>query len=205
MLEVVSGILRDYQSAHGLRNVPIKTSLLVPFVEQRGHVDKIYLEKVEVEARNVLARVVKYRGATSTYSGQLDHALIQFPSNQNLCWTRFAVCKEMFHCMIDQQENDRVAKLGDLKKLTELLVADYTTVTGAFAPHEKEQQAELFALETLLPVEHRLALKPKVTDGVLSYLQIAERFKVPEFYTRFSFQPSYLGAMQALRGKLIEL
>lgn len=205
MLEVVSSILRDYHAAHDLRKVPIKTSFLSPFVEERGHVDKIYLERVDVAARNVLARVVKYRGATSTYSGQLDHAIIQFPSNQNQCWTRFAVCKEMFHCMIDQQDNDRVAKIDDLKKLTELLVADYTTITGAFAPYEKEQQAELFALETLLPVEHRLALKPLLDAGTLSYLQIADRFKVPEFYARFSFQPSYLQAMQALRGKLIDL
>lgn len=205
MLEVVSSILRQYNNDHGLQNVPIKVDWLIPYAEERGHVDKINLQEVDFDSENVVARVVKYRGEASPYSGQLNCANIQYPKDQNLCWRRFGVCKEIYHCMIDQLESDRVSTLEDLKKLTELLVADTTNITGSFPPFEKEQSAELFALETLLPVEHRLALKARIDDGILTYWQVADRFKVPEFYSRLAFQEGYLRATQALRGKLIEL
>lgn len=205
MLEVVSSILRQYKAEHGLRQVPIKTAFLKPYVEERGHVDRIELEEVDFEAKNIVARVIKYRGAPEVYAGQLDLAKIQFARNQNTCWRRFGVCKELFHCMIDQQMSDRVSTIENLRTLTEQLVADTTVITGAFPPIDKEQQAEFLALETLLPVEHRLVLETRLRTGDLTVFAIADRFKIPEFYVRLAFQQSYLAAARALRGKLINL
>ena len=204
MLEVVSSILRQYQKDHGLKRVPIKTALLCPYVEERGHVDRIILQEVDYDSKGVIARVVKYSGE-QPYSGQLSYAEIQYAKNQNLCWRRFAVCKEMFHCMIDHQDRDRIASVDSLKKLTDLFVADTTGLTGDFPPFEKEQTAELLALETLFPVEHRHALKLQVDNGEITHGQVAERFKIPEYYTQLAFQESYLRATTMLRGKLLDI
>lgn len=141
MLENVGNILKDYHSEHGLDmsddgGPPVRTSLLHPYIETRGVVDKIAIFEANIETTHIVAQVQKFQGETSPYSGTLDLARIYYAKNHNYCWRRFGVCKEMYHCMIDRTMADRVATVSSLTALLELLAADTTALTGNFAPPE---------------------------------------------------------------------
>lgn len=206
MLENVGNILQDYHSEHGIDlstegGPPVRTSLLHPYIEARGVVDKIAIFEANIETTHIVAQVQKFRGQTGPYSGVLDLAKIYYAKNHNYCWRRFAVCKEMFHCMIDRNMADRIATVETLTTLLELLAEDTTALTGDFAPLNREQEAELLALETLFPVEFRLDyLKIPANEEVIETL--SKQFRIPIKYARLACRPTYNQAVIGLRGRL---
>lgn len=209
MLENVGNILKDYHTEHGIDmsddgGPPVRTSLLHPYIESRGVVDKIAIFEANIETTHIVAQVQKYQGQTTPYSGTLDLAHIYYAKNHNYCWRRFGVCKEMYHCMIDRTMADRVATLASLTALLELLAADTTALTGNFAPLNREQEAELLALETLFPMEFRLDYleTPAPEEKVLS---LSEKFRIPLVYARLACRPTYNQAVIGLRGRLEDL
>lgn len=208
MLQVVSSILRVYHNDHAIdvsNEFPVRTALLHPYVEQRGVVDKINLFQANITTTLIVAKVQKFRGESSPYSGIQDIANIYYAGNFNVCWRRFGVCKEMFHCMIDRSEADRVATLESLQTLLELLAADTTALTGDFPPLDREQQAELLALETLFPVEFRLKYLDDPVKSKDEYLKISKNFRIPIEYAILACQPNYVKMCRQLRGRLLEL
>lgn len=208
MLENVGNILKDYHKDHGIvlgdDHPPVRTSLLHPYIEERGVVDRISIFEVDITTKSIVAKVQKFQGETGPYSGTLDLAKIYYAKNHNFCWRRFGVCKEMFHCMIDRNVADRITTLSSLTKLLDLLAADTTALTGNFAPLNREQEAELIALETLFPVEFRLDyLEEPASEGKI--LELSEAFRIPLVYTRLACRPTYNQAVIGLRGRLESL
>ncbi|MFN3711818.1 MAG: hypothetical protein ACK4S8_14820 [Alishewanella aestuarii] len=214
-LDVIGSILGEYKSRHGLRiaplghiptneQIPIRTRHLHELVVQRGHVDIIRLYEVDHPAQHIIAQVQKFTETTAMY-GSNEVAHIYFASNQNLCWRRFAVCKEMYHCMIDRLPHQRVATLKDLQHLMNLLAVNTTSITGTFPPYTNEQVAEIYALETLFPVEFRLAHEDDYTQGTLSSHDLAMMYRVPESYVQLAFSPVYFETVKLLRGRLFTL
>lgn len=215
MLEDVGSILRDYHSAHGIvvnktgqsrsEHSPVRTRLLHRFLEERGVVDQINIFEADISTERIVALVQKYKGQTTPYSGILDVANIYYAKNQNYCWRRFGVCKEMYHCMIDRTDTDRVASLDSLQTLLELLSADTSAITGEFAPLNREQEAELKALETLFPVEYRQAYISNPIKNPEEYSHLARAFRIPLEYARLACQPNYVKTVTQLRGRLLDL
>lgn len=210
MLEIVSSVLDSYNSAHPISRAnefPIRTTLLRPLVEERGVVDKIYIYEADVETKNIVTQVEKYRGQHSVYSGIQDIGNIYYAPNHSKCWQRFGICKEMFHCMIDRTQGSMVSEISDLLKLFEMLVNDTTALTGDFAPLESEQRAELLALETLYPVEYRQHFleEPEQDKAPEFYMSMAQEFRIPYEYAVLACQPTYVRACTRLRGRLLDL
>ncbi len=209
MLENVGNILKDYHEEHSLDlsssdYPPVRTSLLHPYIEARGVVDRIGIYEADIETKHIVALVQKFQGETGPYSGTLDLAKIYYAKNHNYCWRRFGVCKEMFHCMIDRTMADRVATTKSLTTLLELLAADTTALTGDFAPLNREQEAELLALETLFPVEFRTDYLEKSADED-TIKAFAKQFCIPEEYARLACRPTYNQAVIRIRGRLEDL
>ena len=208
MLQVVSSILSEYHAKHGINHrdeFPVRTTLLNPFVEERGVVDKINILEANIETEVIVAQVQKFKGQQSVYSGMQDIANIYYAANFNVCWRRFGVCKEMYHCMIDRSDADRVATVETLQSLLELLAADTTALIGDFPPLDREQEAELMALETLFPVEFRQTyLENPITDNEV-YENIAKQFRIPIEYAIVACQPNYVRTCTQLRGRLLAI
>lgn len=215
MLEIVSSILEHYNSVHPINRddeFPIRTTLLPPFVEPRGVVDKINVFEADVTTENIVTQVEKYDGETSVYSGIQDVGNIYYAPNHSKCWQRFGICKEMFHCMIDRREDSMVSTTDDLLKLFELLVNDTSAVTGDFGPLTSEQKAEFMALETLYPVEYRQGFLTAGDDAKIEeigdhdfYMTAAKEFGIPFEYAILACQPSYVRTCTRLRGRLLDL
>ncbi len=210
MLEVVGSILRDYSRQHGITldrdtHPPVRTSLLHRFVEERGVVDQINIFEADVVSDRIVALVQKFKGQTSPYSGLLDVANIYYAKSHNYCWRRFGVCKEMYHCMIDRTDADRVSSVETLTTLLEQLSADTTAITGDFQPLDREQEAELLALETLFPVEYRQQYLEHPIADQDDYQRVAKQFSIPVEYAHLACQPNYVRTITQLRGRLLEL
>lgn len=209
MLENIGNLLREYHNDHGINineteKPPIRTALLHPYIETRGVVDKILLFEANIETTHIVAQVQKFQGETNPYSGTLDLAHIYYAKNHNYCWRRFGVCKEMFHCMIDKTMADRVASIDSLKTLLELLAADNTDLTGNLASLDREEEAELLALETLFPMEFRQDyFENPASQADINRLSM--QFKIPAEYVKWACCPTYNQAIIQLRGCLQDL
>lgn len=158
-------ILKQYHEKHNLTHVPVLVDHLRPMIEERGFADRIVWEAYDFPASNIAAQVSFYQAALGLYGGEGDYARIQFSSSLNFCWQRFAVCKEMFHCILDADAANRVTGMDNLMKLSELLVSEATATLESFAPHDTEQIAEILALETLFPLELRCQHKESYAAG----------------------------------------
>ena len=208
MLQAVSSILRQYNEEHSIDSAaefPIRTKLLHPYIEERGVVDQINIFEADIQSEKIVALIQKYKGQSSPYSGMLDLANIYYAKNFNVCWRRFGVCKEMYHCMIDRSDADRTASIESLQTLLELLATDTTAITGEFPPFEREQEAEFLAVETLFPVEYRQPYIKTPPSTHEEYISLANKFRIPVRYVFFACQPSYVRNVTQLRGRLLDL
>lgn len=210
MLDIVNSILKSYHSEHHLpadfdklTDGPVKTRLLKPLIEERGYTDKIHIYETDHESDSIFAMVQMEVAPTGAYSGEQQLAHIYFQQRLNYCWRRFVVCKEMYHCMLDRTDDERANTVEELNRLVELLEQDTSSVSGRFPPYDTERQAELFALETLIPVEYRLQMKDAFNNGKITTKEVANKFRIPEAFVPFSFQPSYLQAVTAYRRPLL--
>lgn len=216
-LEIVSGILQHYQNQFGLypvtgKNPPVheadiavRASNLMPHILERGYVDEINIFNTEFRGQYIVAQVQVIQNVLVQPYNYQTVANIYLSDGQNLCWRRFAVCKEMFHCMIDPLESTRVTNLDQLKELLFLLTSDTTPLTGESQQLNSERLAELYALETLLPVEFRLHHLDDYRNGNLSAHDIACMYRVPEVYVELAFQEQYLRQARRLRGRLLKI
>ena len=203
--EALPSILTQYNKMHGLGTIPIKVDFLRPMIEERGWVDRIIWERFAFESRRIAAQITCYTGSMGVYAGDGKHARIQFSSGLNFCWSRFAILKEMYHCMIDETPEDRVCTVADLLKLAEMIVSSpFATIGGeSFDPYETEMTAEILALETLFPLELRTHHEAAYRSGEITDYQLALRYRIPEEYARLGMGKGYLESVKKLRGETL--
>jgi hypothetical protein len=204
--DTIFSILSAYHSKHDLTQAPVKIDDLKPIFEERGYIDRIIWEEYDNPVKNIAAQIGFYKASLGIYKGDGDYARIQFSSSLNMCWKRFAICKEMYHCLIDNNSTARITNTTDLMKLAEFLVRNEPSVIEHFEPHDTEQLAELLALETLFPMELRQHHKADYDAGSITAHQLALRYRIPETYTEIAMYPNYFASVQLRRqGKMLEI
>lgn len=196
---LVPSLLTSYEATYGFRDVPIAVDYLRPMFEERGWVDKILWEEFLFDSEHIFAQVQFYQAQMGVYAGVGDYARIQFSSALNFCWRRFAICKEMFHAIIDRDQATRITTSDQLLKLAELLVSPSSASMQQFSPFETEHQAEILALETLFPFELRSHFEERYRNGEITDHQLAIRFRIPEDYARMGMYPVYYQSIKDIR------
>lgn len=171
-------------------------------IEERGYVDRIIWEEFHYNSKFILAVIKTYEEALGVYAGDGKYARIQFSSSLNFCWRRFVVLKEMYHCMLDMTDAERVSTPDGLMRLAEQLVAPGLDVEVAgFEAFETESIAEVLALETLFPLELRQYHSKDFEDGNITAYQLALRYRIPELYVEYGMHPHYMQAINEWRGE----
>lgn len=198
-------ILREYHGKHNLTQVPVQVDHLLPMFEQRGFADRIILEAYDYPASNIAAQVSFYAAQHGVYAGSTDYARIQFSKHLNFCWQRFAICKEMYHCIIDGPTSNRTTSVADLMKLSELLVSGAGSMFQEFDPLYTEMLAEILALETLFPLELRNHHREAYSQGQITDYQLALRYRIPEEHARLAMYTNYIQSIEARRDDLIDI
>lgn len=111
----------------------------------------IIWESINFSSRSVLANV-KFSPKRADRNNRSDFATIKYSASLNLCWRRFVILKEMFHCLLDTGTDLRVSNTDDLKTLSQGLVSGAVGAVAGFAPYHTEKYAAFLAMETLFPM-----------------------------------------------------
>ena len=195
----VNAILKKYHEEHDMRNVPLKVDLLKPIFENMGYVDKIVWERFAFPSVHILAQIKTYEADKGLYHGVGNYARIQISEPINYCWTRFILCKEMYHCIIDKPEENRVFDVEGLLKLSDHFTNSFLSRIGdqgePYPPFETELDAEVMALETLFPYELRKIYCDDYDNGNVTALQLALRYRIPVEYVDMSMKANYFSSV----------
>ncbi|WP_297505205.1 hypothetical protein [Ferrovum sp.] len=112
-----------------------------------------------------------------------DTALILYSSDLNVCWSRFCICKEVYHLLSDEKtfSSDPVTLInGLLNQIPEIKVDEDV---------EAEWMAVLGAMELLVPHSVDSYLYNLEASGENHY-EIALKFRVPEKIISLRLSPS---------------
>ncbi len=119
--------------------------------------------------------VSKTRHIRATYWRTKDEAWAIVPAFHNQCWSRFLLCKELIHVVLDTDEN----KTAGAKKSRELIdsllsgMPDFLSKAVAI-----DHVAKIAAMELILPQEFQKDIRDMFEQGC-SHEEIAESFLVP--------------------------
>lgn len=107
-------------------------------------------------------------------------------SDLNNCWKRFVLCKELFHIILDCEEDWN-------SSLEDHLINFHGGITELECPVPPSAQAELLAviaaMEFLFPYAERAAI---LQHGNLEYSAIAERYKIPRYFAERYLTKAYI-------------
>lgn len=205
LFDPVNAVLSRYHEKHDLTQLIIKVDDLRPIFEELGYVDTIVWERFNFDSKYIAAQIQTYQAQSGAYKDKGTYARIQYSFNLNFCWRRFVVCKEMYHCLIDDTDQKRIASSEALLKLSAYLSDDLLEILAGEADDDvtaavdTEKLAEIFAIETLFPMELRRSLCDPLDANEISESQIAERYKVPVEYVRQGMRPEYFSAVMRNR------
>ncbi len=134
------------------------------------HVTPGEVHRIDLEPKNLGCRVW---GMLRRYE---HHSVIAYKRDLNICWTRYVVCKELAHLLID---TDHKHFTSDPIALAEALLAGIPNAVDAEI--QSEYAAGYAAVELLIPWCLRRKFDALVQEG-LDDRAIAEIFKCPAIY-----------------------
>ncbi|KAA0577669.1 hypothetical protein [Azospirillum sp. Sh1] len=192
MFSKIRSIRQLVRKSHVANTLPYHIQPIRDSITQICNIDKISFIKFEEPDNPIIGRYLRYEGAMGVYSAGtcVD---VQYSSQLNYCWSRFVVCKEMCHALLDDM-NNRVSSPNELLKLVDHLLLPETSreVFAAFPAFASERLAALAALELLCPIEDRMIVSKKRQAGTVSDAKIAEDFRIPRVIIKTAFDPKYI-------------
>jgi Zn-dependent peptidase ImmA (M78 family) len=199
-------VLEEYQKQTDLAVVPVEVGLVQQSVCAYSAVDNIVIKAFNLKTVHILGQVQFWRRADGPpYAETKLEAEIHVSSTLNDCWRRFVCCKEIMHCVLDQKDQTHIGNINDLKALAETLVNRSIAAIDTVRGFDTEMAAEVMAIEVLFPLELREAHVESYRAGLLTDLQLAMRYKIPEQIVRSAMAPHYIETIQRLRTRRIEI
>ena len=199
ILKSVGSVLEAYHHYNDLGQVEVSVNKLRPIFEDQGYVDKIFWEKFLFDSKFILAQIKTYEADKGFYPGSGSYARIQISKNLNYCWTRFVLCKEMYHCILDKKIENRITSTDGLLTLSEYLSSELLEVVAdeneTFIPFATEKLAEICAIETLFPFELLRVHCDDLDEGKITHRQLALRYRIPEDYVQIAMSAKYFSAI----------
>lgn len=135
---------------------------------------------------------VPHNTVLGTYVRLPDRCHVILQPGLNFCWSRFVLCKELFHVVLDHPE----CRVTDIDKHLAEVVAVFPVLESRPGPTTvSEVLPEIAAMEFLFPYtqrRERLAASPSP-----DFLAIAEEFKIPQVLVEDYLSPSYMDNLGA--------
>ena len=104
----------------------------------------------------------------------------------NHCWTRFTVCKELFHVVLDR---DEYRGMDIFKHIEEILLSFPDDDSTPEAPVACEFLAEVAAMEFLLPYSVR---ESYLQSGNMNAMGIAKLYEIPCMMVERYMSPQFM-------------
>lgn len=112
----------------------------------------------------------------------------------NYCWTRFVLCKELFHVVLDNEKYRSV----DLYEHISALSAEFSVSTSD-PPLSlvSEALAEVAAMEFMFPYVER----EQIAKTAFNSLAVADKYKVPQFFVEKYLSEHMMKTLEAYKAK----
>ena len=107
----------------------------------------------------------------------------------NNCWKRFALCKELFHIILDKEEFRNPSLEEHLEDFFGGIVEPEHQACTLSA--KAEYLAEFAAMEFLFPYSERLVLHE---DEKVDFSAVAERYKIPRYFAERYLTKRYMAS-----------
>lgn len=127
-----------------------------------------------------------------------DQYRIWYQPDMNPCWTRFVVCKEVFHVILDAPtyQTMHVYKHVEEQSLPLPEEAFHSYPAGS-----SEEMAKVAAVEFLFPYSERLGCRNgKKTSA--DFLKLAEKYKIPQVYVEIYLSDPWMDFLGPLSESL---
>lgn len=167
--------------------VPIKTTVLPEVQDNMGEGYMVRLLPKDWHSTQFESALFRYE----------DHADIYYSHSSNLCWRRFAVCKESAHLLIDDHSRNHFTT--DVASLISGLITSAPTLE-VDSPVESETMGVIAAIEILLPWRARASMVELQKDH--TDLQIAEKCRVPEKFVNAVLKTPYANLSKRVNAEL---
>lgn len=125
-----------------------------------------------------------------------DHYDIVYLRDLNKCWKRFAICKELFHAILDDPSNCNSNIASHVNSMFAIEIARDVTREGRAT--EMETVAEIAAAEYLFPYSER---KRILTNKSIDHSEIAQQFLIPRYHVELLLNEQSMTALGNLSYK----
>lgn len=193
-------VLSEYQTLTDFTQVPVEVEMVRKAVCGYSHVDNIEIKAFKLRTTHILGQVQFWRRG-GMYKDETIEADIYVSSYLNDCWRRYVSCKEIMHCVLDQEDRDYVGDVTNLKALAETLVNRSIAALEDVQGFKTEVAAEIMATEVLFPLELRETYVDNYRAGLTTDMQLAMRYKIPKQIIKSAMAPHYMANVQKLRGE----
>lgn len=196
--KLINGIHDEYAAVATLEELPVSVDILRDIIAARSELNTIAVREVDVETSNLLGQIrFYYPTPTGIHINESPtSAVITVKEDLNFCWKRFVICKELCHCLIDN-DGERVTTEDGLMTLLEGL-ASKINLEKEGGPLHSEQLAEILALELLYPMKFRRSHIEGFRKGKITAHNLALRYRIPAQFAEFGMYDTYFNAMDAL-------
>jgi Zn-dependent peptidase ImmA (M78 family) len=166
-------VVKDLFASVGYVSSPVKIEeLLIPAVAKKLSTNAAHPYKIELKCQNWQANQI-----SGWLEREASSATIYFSASLNACWSRFVVCKELAHLLIDSEvkhfTKNPIALVQEL--ISKLPTAKFDRDMNS------EHLAMIAAVEMLLPWQLRPEMKNMVKANKSDY-EIALQFRAPEAF-----------------------
>lgn len=125
-----------------------------------------------------------------------DHYDVVYLRDLNKCWKRFAICKELFHAILDDPSNCNPNVANHVNSMFAIEIAREMTREGGAT--DMENVAEIAAGEYLFPYSER---KRILANKSIDYSAIAQQFLIPRYYVELLLNEQSMTALGNLSYK----
>jgi len=185
-VERVQELLAHYKHANGSLVTPIhvtgRNGLI--HVMQQAYGVPVEFAVVPWESTYLKGCVFRYGRP-----GRLERAEIYCPASLSVAWTRFVICKELAHLLLDGPESFTD---DPLTMAASLIASPVFARVGQGAP---EYVFAVAATEMLIPWQRRYVLG-KFTWGRRAHRRAAEHFGVPDEVAELRLKRGYRGMIE---------
>lgn len=143
----------------------------------------VYQHKISYEGEPI-------KGAMIAYDDKYDIVLL---NGLDPYWKRFVEFKELFHVILDIDDNEKVFRNSDYLKQVESTLASFPDMKNKsenFVANEK--LAEIAAMEFLVPYSRRSQINTSIKDGTMTLEQVSNMYKLPEEVIDLYLSESYM-------------
>jgi len=157
---------------------------------------RIYFHPRNYKADAFIGEIENYSKGSDKDGPFSGTAHIYYDRDQNVCWRRFVVAKEICHILYAPDSIEHLT--GTPEEVEQLINKIMAGVELVNADHATscDSWTMLMALEILLPHHERDAVDSELANGK-SVRDMALKYRLPEHWVRFYLSPDYKKLMDA--------